>query len=150
MRVHLQLTGDPHGVADDVVARVPQARWVLGTTFVPTDLAWYAAGALLGALVVALLGLVGTPPTAVFIGKVTTAAAAWDGRYAWLAVVVFVNTLVSLFYYLRWIAPCYQRADGRHDAFPVTPWSVATAVGAAALSLALGVGAGLVWRVVAG
>ena len=42
------------GIADDVVARVPQARWVLGTTFVPTDLAWYSAGALLGALVVAL------------------------------------------------------------------------------------------------
>lgn len=105
---------------------------------------------LAGALVVALLGLLGTPPTAVFVGKLTTAGAAWDGGAAWLAVVVFVNTLISLFYYLRWIAPCYQRVDGRDDAFPVTSWSVATAVGAAALSLALGVGAGLVWRVVAG
>lgn len=98
----------------------------------------------------ALLGLLGTPPTAVFVGKLTTAGAAWDGGAAWLAVVVFVNTLISLFYYLRWIAPCYQRVDGRDDAFPVTSWSVATAVGAAVLSLALGVGAGLVWRVVAG
>lgn len=32
-----------------------------------------------GALLVALLGLVGTPPTAVFLGKVSVATAAWDG-----------------------------------------------------------------------
>ncbi|MFV9635859.1 NADH-quinone oxidoreductase subunit N [Mycobacterium neumannii] len=106
---------------------------------------------LAGALVVALLGLLGTPPTAVFVGKLTTASAAWDGGAAWLAVVVFVNTVISLFYYLRWIIPAYQQtADGRHDAFATRPWSAATAVVAAAGSLALGVGAGLVWVVVAG
>lgn len=64
---------------------------------------WSAA-----ALLVALLGLVATPPTAVFVGKPTTATAAWDGGYAWLAVVGFLNTLVSLFYYLRWIVPTYR------------------------------------------
>lgn len=106
---------------------------------------------LAGALVVALLGLLGTPPTAVFVGKLTTASAAWDGGAAWLAVVVFVNTLISLFYYLRWIIPVYQpTADGRHDPFATRPWSAATAAVAAGGSLALGVGAGLVWVVVAG
>lgn len=60
------------------------------------------------ALVVALLGLVGTPPTAVFIGKLTTASAAWDGGLAWLSVTVMVNSLVSLFYYLRWVVPVVQ------------------------------------------
>ncbi|WP_425956510.1 DUF2809 domain-containing protein [Xylanimonas sp. McL0601] len=46
----LQATGMPA----DVVARVPLARYVLGTTFVPLDLVWYAAGAVLGGLLVAL------------------------------------------------------------------------------------------------
>ena len=35
---------------------------------------WHA-----GALLVALLSLVGTPPTAVFVGKLTVFTAAWDG-----------------------------------------------------------------------
>jgi len=99
---------------------------------------------------VALLGLVGTPPTAVFIGKVTTAAAAWDGRYAWLAVVVFVNTLVSLFYYLRWIIPTFRRPERIGDAAgpAVSQWPARAAVLAAALSLALGIAADPVWQLV--
>lgn len=103
-----------------------------------------------GALVVALLGLVGTPPTAVFIGKVTTAAAAWDGRYAWLAVVVFVNTLVSLFYYLRWIVPAFRRTEqtGDADGPTVSAWPARAAVLAAALSIILGITAGPVWQLV--
>jgi len=105
---------------------------------------------LAGALVVALLGLVGTPPTAVFIGKVTTAAAAWDGQYAWLAVVVFVNTLVSLFYYLRWIIPAFGRPGETSNADGQTGhWAGRAAVGAAAISLLLGIIAGPVWQVVA-
>ena len=38
-------------------------------------------------LVVCLLGLVGTPPTAVFVGKLVVFVAAWDGGLAWLVVV---------------------------------------------------------------
>ncbi|MFZ5848361.1 MAG: NADH-quinone oxidoreductase subunit N [Actinomycetota bacterium] len=101
------------------------------------------------ALVVALLGLVGTPPTVVFAGKLTTTAAAWDGGYAWLAVLVFVNTVVSLFYYLRWIAPVYGRGEPpartMTGAFMPRPWSAATAVTTAVLSLLLGIGAGVLW-----
>lgn len=104
------------------------------------------------ALVVALLGLVGTPPTVVFVGKLTTTAAAWDAGYAWLAVLVLVNTVVSLFYYLRWIAPLYNRAEGavQHEADAGTParWSRTTAIGTAALSLLLGIGAGALWATV--
>lgn len=105
---------------------------------------------LASALVVALLGLVGTPPTAVFIGKVTTAAAAWDGQYAWLAVVVFVNTVISLFYYLRWIVPTVRAkpdpADTSGDGGVAQPWAARIAVLAAAASLLLGVAAGPVWQ----
>jgi NADH-quinone oxidoreductase subunit N len=100
-------------------------------------------------LVVALLGLVGTPPTVVFAGKLTTTAAAWDGGQAWLAVLVFVNTVVSLFYYLRWIAPVYGRGEPpartMPGAFVPERWSAITAVTTAALSLLLGIGAGVLW-----
>ena len=108
-----------------------------------------------GALVVALLGLVGTPPTVVFVGKLTTATAAWDGGLAWLAVLVFVNTLLSLFYYLRWIAPAYgqdRTSDGTATGTGSTTVKRAaaqTAVITAALSLILGIGAGLLWQVLA-
>ncbi len=55
-------------------------------------------------LVVCLLGLVGTPPTVVFVGKLAVFAAAWDGAMVWLVVVAAINTVASLFYYLRWIS----------------------------------------------
>ena len=108
----------------------------------------YARPGLAGALLVALLALVGTPPTAVFVGKLTTATAAWDGGQAWLAVVVFVNSLVSLFYYLRWIIPSFQRPakNTTEDAFAAEKWSARTAILAAGLTLVLGIAAGAVWE----
>ncbi len=105
---------------------------------------------LAGALVVALLGLVGTPPTAVFVSKLTIAIAAWDGGGAWLAVIVFINTLISLFYYLRWIVPSFQR-EGENRSPTGMPaakrWSTTVAIVAAAASLVIGLGAGVVWSV---
>ena len=102
----------------------------------------------------ALLGLVGTPPTAVFIGKLTTATAAWDGDQAWLAVLVFINSLASLFYYLRWIIPSYRSGTPAHNALPTrfvpTPWSAYTAITASTATLLLGVIAGAVWTIVNG
>lgn len=65
---------------------------------------------LAASLVVCLLGLVGTPPTAVFVGKLEAFSAAFDGGHAWLAVLAAVNTVASLFPYLRWILPA---ASGR-------------------------------------
>ncbi len=122
------------------------------------DLASYRglAGArpwLAGGLVVALLGLVGTPPTVVFAGKVTVIAAAWDGGSAWLAVAVVVNTVVSLFYYLRWVAPAFARGEPVERTSPVAfvprPWAGAVAVVTAVASLLLGLAAGPVWDLVA-
>ena len=55
-------------------------------------------------LVLALLSLVGIPPTIGFFGKLLLFRAAIDGGYAWLAVVAAVNTVISLYYYLRVVA----------------------------------------------
>lgn len=47
----------------------------------------------------------------VFVGKLTVFAAALDGGFGWLVVVAAVNTVASLFYYLRWISPSAFIAD---------------------------------------
>lgn len=109
-------------------------------------------------LVVCLLGLVGTPPTAVFVGKLIIFTAAWDAGLAWLVVLAAINTVASLFYYLRWIAPAataspvldgdLMPADGDADPVLTRRWTGLTAPplvlhAAAAASLVLGVGSGL-------
>ncbi|MBN9619615.1 MAG: NADH-quinone oxidoreductase subunit N, partial [Actinobacteria bacterium] len=60
---------------------------------------------LVAVLVVCLLGLVGIPPTAVFFGKLTVFTATWDSGLVWLVVIAALNTVASLYYYLRWLAP---------------------------------------------
>jgi NADH-quinone oxidoreductase subunit N len=88
-------------------------------------------------LAVCLLGLVGTPPTAVFAGKLTVFTATLDGGYGWLVVVAAVNTVASLFYYLRWIMGAMRSASS--VTMPVLDrWSETTAYAAAAASVALG------------
>lgn len=91
--------------------------------------------ALTAALLIALLSLVGTPPTAVFLGKVAVFATAWAGGYGWLVAIAAVNTVASLFYYLRWFAACFRApADGGEPSRPA--FRVAGGVG---LVLAAGV-----------
>ncbi|MFD0903536.1 proton-conducting transporter transmembrane domain-containing protein, partial [Actinomadura sediminis] len=110
------------------------------------DLAAYGALArrsrlLAVSLVVCLLGLVGTPPTAVFVGKLLMFGAALDGGHAWLAVVAAVNSVASVFYYLRWIVPAFSRdTTWEGDLDRSARW---TAYLAAAGSLALGIGSGI-------
>ncbi|MFE6612039.1 NADH-quinone oxidoreductase subunit N [Amycolatopsis sp. NPDC057786] len=94
-------------------------------------------------LAVCLLGLVGTPPTAVFVGKLTVFTAAFDGGFAWLVVVAAVNTVASVFYYLRWIAPA-MRSTGDSAAPAVDRWAANTAYVATITSVALGPLAGVV------
>lgn len=62
-------------------------------------------------LVVALLSLVGIPPLAGFVGKLTLFTATIEAGYGWLALLAVANTVVSLFYYLRVIGPLYFDTD---------------------------------------
>jgi NADH-quinone oxidoreductase subunit N len=102
---------------------------------------------LAGALAISLLSLVGTPPTAVFIGKLTTFAAAWDGGFAWLVAVAAVNTVASLFYYLRWLAPAFDLGDISVEFSAPRPAGRRTALLGAVSILALGIGSGGLWTV---
>ncbi|MEU1204704.1 NADH-quinone oxidoreductase subunit N [Nocardia sp. NPDC005825] len=94
---------------------------------------------LLVALVVCLLGLVGTPPTGVFLGKLTVFTAAFDAGLGWLVVIAVLNTVASVFYYLRWIIPALK---GRADLPDSAPVPRVTAYLAAAGSLIVGLLAG--------
>jgi NADH-quinone oxidoreductase subunit N len=98
-------------------------------------------------LLVCLLGLVGTPPTAVFFGKLQIFTATIDGGYTWLAALAIANTIASLFYYLRWLAPAFLRPPGTTQPDPLAAagrWPAAVAYAAGTISVALGVAAGAV------
>lgn len=62
---------------------------------------------LTGALVVAFLSFIGIPPLAGFAAKLALMGAAIEADYTWLAVLAAVNTIVSIVYYIRVLAPAY-------------------------------------------
>ncbi|MBC9725046.1 NADH-quinone oxidoreductase subunit N [Streptomyces sp. TRM68367] len=96
-------------------------------------------------LVVCLLGFVGTPPTGVFLGKLEVFSAAIDGGYTWLAALAVANTVASLFYYLRWLAPLFRLAPGDQPAqaqAALGRWSATAAYTAGTASLVLGIAGG--------
>ena len=66
-----------------------------------------------------------------------------------LAVVLLGNTVASLFYYLRWIAPAVS-STAPADRTRTQPgrWASATVVSAAVLSVVIGLAAGGLWDVV--
>ncbi|MGZ0212058.1 MAG: NADH-quinone oxidoreductase subunit N [Actinomycetales bacterium] len=123
-----------------VIAALPKRRSIEDYRGVAAAHPWLA-----GALVISLLGLVGTPPTAVFVGKLTTFTAAWDGGLAWLVVVAAINTVASLFYYLRWLAPMFARGGADVPAPAPVPrhlWASRAAVVGAIVVLIVGIAAG--------
>ena len=67
---------------------------------------WAAA-----ALTLSLLSLAGIPPLAGFVGKLMLFVATMDAGYTALALAAVANTVVSLFYYLRVLAPMYFEAE---------------------------------------
>lgn len=107
---------------------------------------------LAGSLAVSLLGLVGTPPTALFVGKLEIFTAVIHGGYTWLAVLAILNTVASLYYYLRWLVPAFLHAPSPHPAVLSSggTWSAATAYAAATATVILGVGAAAVLPLGAG
>ena len=82
-----------------------------------------------------------------FVGKLEIFTATIDGGYAWLAALAVANTVASLFYYLRWLAPAFLRrpAAGQPDPLAAAGGrAAASAYAAGAVSLGLGLAAGAV------
>ncbi|MEU0597653.1 NADH-quinone oxidoreductase subunit N [Streptomyces sp. NPDC006393] len=86
-----------------------------------------------------LLCLAGLPPGVIgLFAKVTVFSAAVDAGLGWLAVVMAVNVVVALFYYLQWAALLFRAPEGeplRHRVpAPLTAAITLTAVIGIALS----------------
>ncbi len=97
-------------------------------------------------LALALIALIGVPPTGIFIAKLYVFTAAVDSGLAWLAIVGVVNSAVSAYYYIRIIRVMFlQQAPAAPGAPPSrspAPWA---ALGvAAAVLVFLGVAPGFV------
>jgi NADH-quinone oxidoreductase subunit N len=74
----------------------------------------------------------------VFVGKLTVFSAAVDGRLTWLAALAIVNTVASVFYYLRWIAPLFLASPAPEPAPAAGRWTLAAVYTATTLALVLG------------
>lgn len=70
------------------------------------------------AMVVFFISLAGLPPTAGFIGKLFLFAALLDAQWIWLAVVGALNSVVSLYYYVRVVRNMFLR-DPEGNAEPI-------------------------------
>ncbi|HCA80400.1 MAG TPA: NADH-quinone oxidoreductase subunit N [Bacteroidetes bacterium] len=70
------------------------------------------------AMVVFLISLAGIPPTAGFIGKLFLFASLLDAQWIWLAIVGAINSVISLYYYVRIVRNMFLR-DPEGDASPI-------------------------------
>ena len=91
-------------------------------------------------LVLSFLSLVGVPPLVGFVGKLELFVATLDGGYGWLAVAAVANTVISLFYYLRVLAPaCFD--DAVDSVEVLRPWSRWVVLAGGVLTVAGGLAA---------
>ncbi|MFF0433036.1 NADH-quinone oxidoreductase subunit N [Streptomyces sp. NPDC004327] len=67
-----------------------------------------------------LLNLAGLPPGIIgLFAKVTVFSAAVDAGLGWLAVIMGVNVVIALYYYLRWTGLLFRGQEDEHRVTPV-------------------------------
>ena len=91
------------------------------------------------ALALALVALIGVPPTSVFIAKLYVFTAAVKSGLAWLAVVGVINSVVSAYYYLRVVVVMYMKEPAGDDTWAAIAPSSSLAL-AVSLAVVLGLG----------
>ncbi len=80
-------------------------------------------------MVIFLVSLTGLPPTAGFLGKWSIFVALLDARMYWLAVIGVLNSVVSLYFYVKVFRNMYLRdVDSPKEALEFSPASVAVMV----------------------
>jgi NADH-quinone oxidoreductase subunit N len=87
------------------------------------------------ALMMALFGLAGIPPTIGFTGKLLIFKAAIDQGYLFLVVIAMINVVISLFYYLKVLKAAYL--DEPPTVEPPIALSLPTRVLAVAMTVAI-------------
>jgi NADH-quinone oxidoreductase subunit N len=92
------------------------------------------------ALAISMFSLAGIPPTVGFVAKFLVFRAAVNEHLVWLAVVGVINSLVSVFFYLRVVYYLYMKPLPRRAPSYSEPWPTRIVAGACALAMvALGV-----------
>jgi NADH-quinone oxidoreductase subunit N len=73
-----------------------------------------------------LISLTGLPPTAGFIGKLYIFSAVMNSGYLWLAVIGILNSVVSLYYYVKIFKNMYLKdIDSQKPALSYSPIAIA-------------------------
>ena len=88
---------------------------------------WLAA-----AMTLFMISMAGFPPTAGFIAKYGLFSAAVANGYIWLVVIAVINTLVSVYYYIRLIVNMYME-EGRKALDPVSTMPARMLIGILAI-----------------
>ena len=96
--------------------------------------------ALAAAIAMYMISLTGVPVSAGFVGKFYLFRAAVDAGYVTLAIVGFLTSVISAYYYLRVVVAMYMRDPVREDAWArVAPATAAALAFSAIVVLGLGV-----------
>ncbi|MQF69648.1 NADH-quinone oxidoreductase subunit N [SAR202 cluster bacterium AD-804-J14_MRT_500m] len=87
-------------------------------------------------LALALISLIGIPPTGLFIGKIFLFSSAVQADLAWLAVFGVVNSVVSAYYYLKVVRVMYIEESASEEKIPsTTSMRLALAISGSAIIL---------------
>jgi len=87
------------------------------------------------ALSISMFSLAGIPPTVGFVAKFLVFRAAVNQGLAWLAIVGVINSLVSVFFYLRVVYYLYMKPLPQRAPTYSEPWPVRIAAGVCALAV---------------
>jgi len=87
------------------------------------------------AMAVCMFSLAGLPPTAGFMGKFYLFSAALKSGYLWLVIFGVINSLISVYYYLRVVVAMYMQDPVDQKAIP----QLAPGVGLVILAAILGI-----------
>ncbi len=90
-------------------------------------------------MTVSLLSMAGIPPLAGFVGKFFLFSSAIDAGYLWIAVLGFVLSMVSVYYYLNVVKVMYLGTPADTRPFDIAMPVRLTAIFAMAATLAMGV-----------
>jgi len=101
-----------------------------------TGLGWKAPVAA-SALTVFLLSLTGIPPTVGFVGKWYLLQPIWQSGLHWLAIVLVLNSILSLFYYFRMAKSLFLKGEEQALASP-RKQAYAFEIGTIVVALAIG------------
>ena len=103
--------------------------------------------ALAAVMTVFMFALVGMPPTAGFIGKFYIFSAAVQAGYIWLVIIGVINSLISVYYYLRITVIMYmQPAEADLGPIQTAPMVNATLVLSALAVLLIGIFPGTIFN----